>query len=250
MTILLTFMILALGGVSFYLFKLTLSLKENLKEFTEHFEHTVAPTIENARDNMIDPNAWGTMINNISTLDDNLKVINESIPDTVNKYVGEALENVDFDLERYNMTINSLTQAYGKLKERLDALAPLPKKSIDPAENLKHQANLMDAMLYDTTIKYAEALKKNEKANPDLILQVPEQFRDLEINNHTDIEIEEDTKLVDKYQAKLQELMKKEDEEKLNQVDNLEIPFFHTNSVEDTQEIIDVTKRYFDRTEA
>lgn len=86
-----------------------------------------------------------------------------------NTAVSEALDGVDFDLERYDNAIKAMWQAIGTQKKRLDRIDPVKREPIDPAENLKHQSELMDKMLKQSTDIYAEKLsKKNaEKVSAD-----------------------------------------------------------------------------------
>ena len=86
-----------------------------------------------------------------------------------NAAVSEALDGVDFDLERYDNAIKAMWQAIGTQKKRLDKIDPVKREPIDPAENLKHQSELMDKMLKQSTDIYAEKLsKKNaEKVSTD-----------------------------------------------------------------------------------
>ena len=86
-----------------------------------------------------------------------------------NTAVSDALDGVDFDLERYDNAIKAMWQAIGTQKKRLDKIDPVKREPIDPAENLKHQSELMDKMLKQSTDIYAEQLsKKNaEKVSTD-----------------------------------------------------------------------------------
>lgn len=86
-----------------------------------------------------------------------------------NAAVSDALDGVDFDLERYDNAIKAMWQAIGTQKKRLDKIDPVKREPIDPAENLKHQSELMDKMLKQSTDIYAEKLsKKNaEKVSAD-----------------------------------------------------------------------------------
>lgn len=86
-----------------------------------------------------------------------------------NTAVSDALDGVDFDLEKYDNAIKAMWQAIGTQKKRLDRIDPVKREPIDPAENLKHQSELMDKMLKQSTDIYAEKLsKKNaEKVSAD-----------------------------------------------------------------------------------
>ena len=91
------------------------------------------------------------------------------IQEYANTAVSDALDSVDFDLERYDNAIKAMWQAIGTQKKRLDKIDPVKREPIDPAENLKHQSELMDKMLKQSTDIYAEKLsKKNaEKVSAD-----------------------------------------------------------------------------------
>lgn len=82
-----------------------------------------------------------------------------------NAAVSDALDGVDFDLERYDNAIKSMWQAIGTQKKRLDKIDPIKREPIDPAENLKHQSELMDKMLKQSTDIYAEKLSKSNSIN-------------------------------------------------------------------------------------
>ena len=82
-----------------------------------------------------------------------------------NAAVSDALDGVDFDLERYDNAIKAMWQAIGTQKKRLDKIDPVKREPIDPAENLKHQSELMDKMLKQSTDIYAEKLSKSNSIN-------------------------------------------------------------------------------------
>lgn len=82
-----------------------------------------------------------------------------------NTAVSDALDGVDFDLERYDNAIKAMWQAIGTQKKRLDKIDPVKREPIDPAENLKHQSELMDKMLKQSTDIYAEKLSKSNLIN-------------------------------------------------------------------------------------
>lgn len=82
-----------------------------------------------------------------------------------NTAVSDALDGVDFDLERYDNAIKAMWQAIGTQKKRLDKIDPIKREPIDPAENLKHQSELMDKMLKQSTDIYAEKLSKSNLIN-------------------------------------------------------------------------------------
>lgn len=110
-------------------------------------------------------------ISNLSRILDDVakKVENARLQEYANTAVSEALDGVDFDLERYDNAIKAMWQAIGTQKKRLDKIDPVKREPIDPAENLKHQSELMDKMLKQSTDIYAEKLsKKNaEKVSAD-----------------------------------------------------------------------------------
>lgn len=110
-------------------------------------------------------------IHNLSYNLDNItkQVTDASLQEYANTAVSEALDGVDFDLERYDNAIKAMWQAIGTQKKRLDKIDPVKREPIDPAENLKHQSELMDKMLKQSTDIYAEKLsKKNaEKVSAD-----------------------------------------------------------------------------------
>lgn len=102
---------------------------------------------------------------NINDFNQKLNHINEAITEPnmqeyANTAVSEALDGVDFDLERYDNAIKAMWQAIGTQKKRLDKIDPVKREPIDPAENLKHQSELMDKMLKQSTDIYAEKLSK------------------------------------------------------------------------------------------
>lgn len=84
-----------------------------------------------------------------------------------NTAVSDALDGVDFDLERYDNAIKAMWQAIGTQKKRLDKIDPVKREPIDPAENLKHQSELMDKMLKQSTDIYAEKLSKSNSPKND-----------------------------------------------------------------------------------
>lgn len=90
----------------------------------------------------------------------NENVSEPKMQEYANAAVSEALDGVDFDLERYDNAIKAMWQAIGTQKKRLDKIDPVKREPIDPAENLKHQSELMDKMLKQSTDIYAEKLSK------------------------------------------------------------------------------------------
>lgn len=109
-------------------------------------------------------------IHNISYNLDNItkQVTDASLQEYANTAVSDALDGVDFDLERYDNAIKAMWQAIGTQKKRLDKIDPVKREPIDPAENLKHQSELMDKMLKQSTDIYAEKLSKSNSAKNDL----------------------------------------------------------------------------------
>lgn len=140
-------------------FKLT-SLKKDLDEYKN--------TTSTALTNVINRNTYHN--NDIHRLFTDVNNLNETITEPkmqeyANAAVSEALEGVDFDLERYDNAIKAMWQAIGTQKKRLDKIDPVKKEPIDPAENLKHQSELMDKMLKKSTDIYAEKLSKSNLIN-------------------------------------------------------------------------------------
>ena len=106
----------------------------------------------------------------VDTIWKNVRRIDETITEPkmqelANTAVSEALDGVDLDLERYDNAIKAMWQAIGTQKKRLDKIDPVKREPIDPAENLKHQSELMDKMLKQSTDIYAEKLSKSNLIN-------------------------------------------------------------------------------------
>lgn len=140
-------------------FKLT-SLKKDLDEYKN--------TTSTALTEVINRNAYHN--NDIHRLFTDINNLNETITEPkmqelANTAVSEALDGVDFDLERYDNAIKAMWQAIGTQKKRLDKIDPVKREPIDPAENLKHQSELMDKMLKQSTDIYAEKLSKSNLIN-------------------------------------------------------------------------------------
>lgn len=140
-------------------FKLT-SLKKDLDEYKN--------TTSTALTDVINRNAYHN--NDIHRLFTDVNNLNETITEPkmqeyANTAVSEALDGVDFDLERYDNAIKAMWQAIGTQKKRLDKIDPVKREPIDPAENLKHQSELMDKMLKQSTDIYAEKLSKSNSIN-------------------------------------------------------------------------------------
>ena len=140
-------------------FKLT-GLKKDLDEYKN--------TTSTALTDVINRNAYNN--NDIHRLFTDINNLNETITEPkmqeyANAAVSEALDGVDFDLERYDNAIKAMWQAIGTQKKRLDKIDPVKREPIDPAENLKHQSELMDKMLKQSTDIYAEKLSKSNSIN-------------------------------------------------------------------------------------
>lgn len=155
-----------------------------------------------------------------------------------NTAVSEALDGVDFDLERYDNAIKAMWQAIGTQKKRLDKIDPIKREPIDPAENLKHQSELMDKMLKQSTDIYAEKLSKNKATGM----------------SQTGPVIEEKGKLYSKYMEKLNDIKdnfpaaKEPDtaafpsDPEIDQYATTQIPTFANNSVADLDETMDISE--------
>lgn len=140
-------------------FKLA-ALKKDLDEYKN--------TTSTALTDVINRNAYHN--NDIHRLFTDVNNLNETITEPkmqeyANAAVSEALDGVDFDLERYDNAIKAMWQAIGTQKKRLDKIDPVKREPIDPAENLKHQSELMDKMLKQSTDIYAEKLSKSNLIN-------------------------------------------------------------------------------------
>lgn len=155
-----------------------------------------------------------------------------------NTAVSEALDGVDFDLERYDNAIKAMWQAIGTQKKRLDKIDPVKREPIDPAENLKHQSELMDKMLKQSTDIYAEKLSKNKATGM----------------SQTGPVMEEKGKLYSKYMEKLNDIKdnfpaaKESDttafptDPEIDQYATTQIPTFANNSVADLDETMDISE--------
>lgn len=172
-----------------------------------------------------------------------------------NAAVSEALDGVDFDLERYDNAIKAMWQAIGTQKKRLDKIDPVKREPIDPAENLKHQSELMDKMLKQSTDIYAEKLsKKNAVNNPPIAVGI-----DLTENGVHETTIVTPARgagkdLYSKYMEKLNDIKdnfpatKEPDttafpsDPEIEQYATTQIPTFANNSVEDLDETMDISE--------
>lgn len=175
-----------------------------------------------------------------------------------NTAVSEALDGVDFDLERYDNAIKAMWQAIGTQKKRLDKIDPVKREPIDPAENLKHQSELMDKMLKQSTDIYAEKLSKNT-ANNSQILTVGidlAQKGDFYKNETTIVTPARGAgkDLYSKYMEKLNDVKdnfpaaKESDtaafpsDPEIEQYATTQIPTFANNSVADLDETMDISE--------
>lgn len=179
-------------------------------------------------------------ISNLSRILDDVakKVGNARLQEYANTAVSEALDGVDFDLERYDNAIKAMWQAIGTQKKRLDKIDPVKREPIDPAENLKHQSELMDKMLKQSTDIYAEKLSKNKATGM----------------SQTGPVIEEKGKLYSKYMEKLNDVKdnfhaaKESDtaafpsDPEIEQYATTQIPTFANNSVADLDETMDISE--------
>lgn len=196
-----------------------------------------------------------------------------------NTAVSEALDGVDFDLERYDNAIKAMWQAIGTQKKRLDKIDPVKREPIDPAENLKHQSELMDKMLKQSTDIYAEKLSKSNLINNaistgDLLtpeMKRPKQTPIIGIDSTEKVDFYKDQNgvhkatvitpargsgkdLYSKYMEKLNDVKdnfpasKESDtvafpsDPEIDQYATTQIPTFANNSVEDLDETMDISE--------
>lgn len=182
-----------------------------------------------------------------------------------NAAVSEALDGVDFDLERYDNAIKAMWQAIGTQKKRLDKIDPVKREPIDPAENLKHQSELMDKMLKQSTDIYAEKLSKSNPPKNDSQTPIVETdlaqggdfYRDP--NSPRKITVLTPARgsgkdLYSKYMEKLNDVKdnfpasKESDtvafpsDPEIDQYATTQIPTFAKNSVEDLDETMDISE--------
>lgn len=140
-------------------FKLT-SLKKDLDEYKDTTSTVLTDVINRNTYHNNDIHRLFTDVNNL-----NETITESKMQEYANAAVSDALDGVDFDLERYNNAIKAMWQAIGTQKKRLDKIDPVKREPIDPAENLKHQSELMDKMLKQSTDIYAEKLSKSNSIN-------------------------------------------------------------------------------------
>lgn len=220
-------------------------------------------------------------IHNLSYNLDNItkQVTDVSLQEYANTAVSDALDGVDFDLERYDNAIKAMWQAIGTQKKRLDKIDPVKREPIDPAENLKHQSELMDKMLKQSTDIYAEKLSKSNSINNaistgDLLtpeMKRPKQTPIIEIDSTEKVDFYKDQDgvhkatiitpargsgkdLYSKYMEKLNDAKdnfpasKESDtvafpsDPEIEQYATTQIPTFANNSVEDLDETMDISE--------
>lgn len=254
-------------------FKLT-SLKKDLDEYKN--------TTSTALTDVINRNAYHN--NDIHRLFTDINNLNETITEPkmqeyANTAVSEALDGVDFDLDRYDNAIKAMWQAIGTQKKRLDKIDPVKREPIDPAENLKHQSELMDKMLKKSTDIYAEKLSKSNLINNsistgDLLtpeMKHPKQTPIVGIDSTEKVDFYKDQNglhkativtpargsgkdLYSKYMEKLNDAKdnfpasKEPDtvafpsDPEIDQYATTQIPTFANNSVEDLDETMDISE--------
>lgn len=182
-----------------------------------------------------------------------------------NTAVSEALDGVDFDLERYDNAIKAMWQAIGTQKKRLDKIDPVKREPIDPAENLKHQSELMDKMLKQSTDIYAEKLSKsnltkNDSQTPIIGIDSTEKVdfykyqNDVHKSTIVTPERGSGKDLYSKYMEKLNDAKdnfpasKESDtvafpsDPEISQYATTQIPTFANNSVADLDETMDISE--------
>ena len=254
-------------------FKLT-SLKKDLDEYKN--------TTSTALTDVINRNAYHN--NDIHRLFTDINNLNETITEPkmqeyANAAVSEALDGVDFDLERYDNAIKAMWQAIGTQKKRLDKIDPVKREPIDPAENLKHQSELMDKMLKQSTDIYAEKLSKSNLINNAIStgnlltpeMKHPKQTPIIGIDSTEKVDFYKDQNgvhkativtparvsgkdLYSKYMEKLNDAKdnfpasKESDtvafpsDPEIDQYATTQIPTFASNSVEDLDETMDISE--------
>lgn len=213
--------------VSLY-FKLT-SLKKDLGEYKD----TVSGIFKKQASYRIEVDTLWKKVRRIDEY-----ITEPKMQEYANTAVSDALDGVDFDLERYDNAIKAMWQAIGTQKKRLDKIDPVKREPIDPAENLKHQSELMDKMLKQSTDIYAEKLSKNKATGM----------------SQTGPVMEEKGKLYSKYMEKLNDAKdnfpasKESDtvafpsDPEIDQYATTQIPTFANNSVEDLDETMDISE--------
>ena len=247
-------------------FKLT-SLKKDLDEYKN--------TTSTALTDVINRNAYHN--NDIHRLFTDINNLNETITEPkmqeyANTAVSEALDGVDFDLERYDNAIKAMWQAIGTQKKRLDKIDPVKREPIDPAENLKHQSELMDKMLKKSTDIYAEKLSKSNLINNsistgDLLtpeMKHPKQTPIIGIDSTEKVDFYKDQNgannativtparvsgkdLYSKYMEKLNDAKESDtvafpSDPEIDQYATTQIPTFANNSIADLDETMDISE--------
>ena len=205
-------------------------------------------------------------ISNLNRILDDVakKVGNARLQEYANTAVSEALDGVDFDLERYDNAIKAMWQAIGTQKKRLDKIDPVKREPIDPAENLKHQSELMDKMLKQSTDIYAEKLSKKNTVNNSQIPTVGIDLAQKSDFYKNETGVHETTivtpargagkDLYSKYMEKLNDVKdsfpaaKESDtaafpsDPEIEQYATTQIPTFANNSVADLDETMDISE--------
>lgn len=220
---------------------------------------------------------FDTLCKNVRRIDE--YITEPKMQEYANTAVSDALDGVDFDLERYDNAIKAMWQAIGTQKKRLDKIDPVKREPIDPAENLKHQSELMDKMLKQSTDIYAEKLSKSNLINnaistSDLLtpeMKHPKQTPIIGINSTEKVDYYKDRNdvhkdtivtpargsgkdLYSKYMEKLNDVKdnfpatKESDtvafpsDPEIDQYATTQIPTFANNSVADLDETMDISE--------
>lgn len=277
MTIVLT--LLCIGFVILTIFWIVFDCKLNrLQKDLDDYKNAVFKNINGISLDQASCNA------NMDDLNRKLNHINEYITEPqmqiyANTAVSDALDGVDFDLEKYDNAIKAMWQAIGTQKKRLDKIDPVKREPIDPAENLKHQSELMDKMLKQSTDIYAEKLSKSNLINNaistgDLLtpeMKHPKQTPIIGIDSTEKVDFYKDQDgvhkatiitpargsgkdLYSKYMEKLNDVKdnfpasKESDtvafpsDPEIDQYATTQIPTFANNSVEDLDETMDISE--------
>lgn len=254
--------------VSLY-FKLT-SLKKDLSEYKDTVSGIFSKQV--SYNTQVD-----TLWKKVRRIDE--YITEPNMQEYANTAVSDALDGVDFDLERYDNAIKAMWQAIGTQKKRLDKIDPVKREPIDPAENLKHQSELMDKMLKQSTDIYAEKLSKSNSINNtistgDLLtpeMKRPKQTPIIGIDSTEKVDFYKDQDgvhkatiitpargsgkdLYSKYMEKLNDAKdnfpasKESDtvafpsDPEIEQYTTTQIPTFANNSVEDLDETMDISE--------
>lgn len=223
-------------------------LKKDLDGFKKTVVNTTDDIYRNRLSQQIESNTFLRKLNRIEEYTTEPKM-----QEYANAAVSEALDGVDFDLERYDNAIKAMWQAIGTQKKRLDKIDPVKREPIDPAENLKHQSELMDKMLKQSTDIYAEKLSKSNSAKNDS--QTPIVGIDLAPKTAIITPARGACKdLYSKYMEKLNDIKdnfpaaKESDtaafpsDPEIEQYATTQIPTFANNSVADLDETMDISE--------